>query len=80
MPSLKGMRPTPRFRMPPISKDPTNPGVDDYISKLIRQGTVGTTWPQIHPHGHLLLTERLNAAAKKCPWEVHAGQPPGSNR
>jgi hypothetical protein len=42
-----------------------NPGVDLYVAQPIGEGTIGTTWPRIHPHGHFLLMERLNPAAKE---------------
>jgi hypothetical protein len=54
----------------PMSKAPTDPGVDLHIAQLLGEGTVGITWPRIHRHGHLLLTERLNPAAKKGPQKV----------
>jgi hypothetical protein len=52
-----------------MSKDLVNLGVDLRIIQLLGEGMAGTTWPQIHPDGHLLLTERLNPAAEKglCP-------------
>jgi hypothetical protein len=55
--------------------DPSDPSVDLHISQLFREGTVRTTWPQAHPHGHLSLAERLIPAAEKGPQEVHAHQP-----
>jgi hypothetical protein len=59
----------------PIRKDPPNLGVDLRTVQLCGEGTIGTTWPQIHPHSHLLLAEWLDAAADKGPQEVHARQP-----
>jgi hypothetical protein len=50
-----------------MSKDPVDTGVDLHIVQLLRVGTVGTTWPCIHPHGHLPLVERLNPVAEKGP-------------
>jgi hypothetical protein len=59
-----------------MSKNPSDPGVDLPITQLYGEGTVGTTWPQIHPHGHSSLTERLDLTAKKGPKEGHARHPP----
>jgi hypothetical protein len=50
-----------------MSKDPSDQGVDLHIIQLCEGGTVGTTWPWIHPHGHFSLTERLDSMAKKGP-------------
>jgi hypothetical protein len=61
--------------MGPKSKDPIDPGVDLRIIQLSREGMVGTTGPQIHPHYHLSLLKWLNAATDKNPQEVHAREP-----
>jgi hypothetical protein len=50
-----------------MSKDNMVPGVDLRITQLLREGTSGTTWPRIHPHGRLPLMERGNPVAKKGP-------------
>jgi hypothetical protein len=42
-----------------------NPSVDLCIAQLYDEGTVGTTWPQVHPHGHFLLMEQLDMMAEK---------------
>jgi hypothetical protein len=40
-------------------------GVDLIITQLIREWTVRTTWPHVHPHGPLPPTERLNQVTEK---------------
>jgi hypothetical protein len=52
--------------------DPMDLGVDHRIAQLFGEGMVGTTWPRIHPHGHLLLTEWLNPMVENGPQKVHA--------
>jgi hypothetical protein len=59
-----------------MSKDPSDSGVDLRIAQLYREeGTVGTTWPQIHLYGHSSLTEWLDPRGKKGLKEGHAHQP-----
>jgi hypothetical protein len=58
-----------------MSKDPSDPGIDHRIAQLYGEGTVGTTWPQIQPHGHSSPMEHLDLAAEKGPQEGHAHQP-----
>jgi hypothetical protein len=48
-----------------MSKDPSDPGVDLHAVQLYGEGTTGTTWPRIHPHGHLSPAEWLDATADK---------------
>jgi hypothetical protein len=36
---------------------------------------IGITWPRIHPHSHLSLTEWLDTAVDKGLLEVHIRQP-----
>jgi hypothetical protein len=50
-----------------MSKDPSDLGVDPHTVLLYREGTIGTTWPQIHPHGHLSPVVWLDAAVDKGP-------------
>jgi hypothetical protein len=57
-----------------MNKDPWNQGVDLCITQLYREGKIGTTWPWVHPHDHLSLMERLDAAVKKGLKEVHTHQ------
>jgi hypothetical protein len=52
-----------------------DPGVDLHITQLIREEMVGTTWPRIRRHGHLLLMGQLNPTAKKGPEKDHAREP-----
>jgi hypothetical protein len=54
-----------------MSKDPSDSSVDLHIFQLYGEGTVGTTWPWIHPHGHSSLMELLDPTAKKGPKEGH---------
>jgi hypothetical protein len=56
---------SPRIQDDPISRDPVDTGVDLRIDQLLGEGTVGTTWLRIYPHGHHLMAERLNPVAKK---------------
>jgi hypothetical protein len=49
----------------PMSKDPSYPGVDPRVVQLFVEGMIGTTWPCIHPHGHLLPIEWLDRVADK---------------
>jgi hypothetical protein len=58
-----------------MSKEPMDRGVDLHTAQLLVEGMVGTTWPQIHPHGRHPMTERLNPATKKGPQKVYAHQP-----
>jgi hypothetical protein len=58
-----------------MRKDTMNPSVDLRITQLHGEGTVGATWPWIHPHGNLILMEQLNLAAEKGLQEVRARQP-----
>jgi hypothetical protein len=58
-----------------MSKNPSDPSVDLCIAQLCKEGMIGTTWPQIHPHSHFSLMEWLNVAADKGPQEVHTRQP-----
>jgi hypothetical protein len=44
-----------------MSMDPSDPSVDLRIIQLCGEGTIETTWPQIHPHSHLSLAEWLDA-------------------
>jgi hypothetical protein len=57
-----------------MSKDPSDPSVDLRITQLYGEGAVETTWPQIHPHGHFSLTERLDPTAEKSSKEGCARQ------
>jgi hypothetical protein len=50
-------------------------GVDLRIAQLLRERTIGTTWPRIHQHSHDPPAELLNTATKKGPQKVHACQP-----
>jgi hypothetical protein len=61
-----------KIQIGPISKKPPNPCVDLRITQLYEEGTIGTTWPWIHPHSHFSLTERFNEVADKGPQEVRA--------
>jgi hypothetical protein len=56
-------------------KDPLNLSIDLCIVQLNRQGTVETTGPQIHSHGHHPLPELLNVVTYKGSKEVRAHQP-----
>jgi hypothetical protein len=49
--------------------------VDLRTTQLLRERTVGTTWPLIHPHSHGPPTEWFNSVGKKGPQKVHARQP-----
>jgi hypothetical protein len=42
-----------------------DPGVDLHIGQLFREGMVRTSWPWVHPYGHLLLVKQLNSVAEK---------------
>jgi hypothetical protein len=65
----------PKTQINPVSKDHVDPGVDLCIVQLIGEGTLGTTWPRIPPHGSHLLIERLYPVAEKALQKVHAHQP-----
>jgi hypothetical protein len=52
-----------------------NMGVDLHIAQLLKEGTIGTAWPRIHPHDHLPSVEWLDAVTDKGLQEVHARQP-----
>jgi hypothetical protein len=54
-----------------MSKNPPDLGVDLNIAQLCEEGTVMTTWPQIHTHSHFSLMEWLNVASEKGLQEVH---------
>jgi hypothetical protein len=58
-----------------MSKDPPDPGVDLHTVQLCREGTIGTTWPWIHPHSLIPLAEWLDTVADKGLQEVRARQP-----
>jgi hypothetical protein len=58
-----------------MSKDPSDLGVDLHTFQFYEEGTVGTIWLRIHPHGHDSPVEWLDAVADKRPQEVHARQP-----
>jgi hypothetical protein len=58
-----------------MSKNPSDLRVDIRIGQINREGTIGTTWPQIHPHGHFSLMEQLNPTTEKGPQEVRVRQP-----
>jgi hypothetical protein len=58
-----------------MGKNPPDLGVDLRIAQLREEGTIGTTWTQIHPHSHSSLMEWLNTTADKGPQEVYAHQP-----
>jgi hypothetical protein len=68
-PFLKGTGPEIKFKSAPRAglPPPPDPGVDLCITQLCGEGTIRTTWPRIHPHGHFLLTEWLIVAADKGP-------------
>jgi hypothetical protein len=58
-----------------MSNDPSDLSVDLRIVQLYGEGTVGTTWSRVHPHGHLSLVEWLDTVVDKGPQEVCACQP-----
>jgi hypothetical protein len=57
-----------------MSKNPSDLGVDLHIAQLYREGAVETTWPSIHPYGHLLLAKQLDPMAEKGPHDLRACQ------
>jgi hypothetical protein len=58
-----------------MSKDPVDLSVDLCIAQLLEEGTIGTTWHRIHPHGHLPLIEQLNPTTEKGLQKIRARQP-----
>jgi hypothetical protein len=58
-----------------MDKNPSDLGVDLHIVELCGDGTVGATWPWIHPHCHLSSSEWLDVVADEGTQEVHAHQP-----
>jgi hypothetical protein len=48
-----------------MSKDPSDPGVALRITELCGEGTIGTTWPQIHLHGHFSMVEQLDPVTER---------------
>jgi hypothetical protein len=66
-PSLRGIGLGPEFRLTSVNKDPSDPGVNLCIVQFGGKGTVGTTWPQIHPYCHLPSPKWLNAMVDEDP-------------
>jgi hypothetical protein len=73
-PFPQGKRAKAKIQFSPMSKDPSDLGVDLRIAQLCREGEVETTWPRLHPQGHLSPMKRLDPAAEKGPWDLHAHQ------
>jgi hypothetical protein len=53
-----------------MNKDPLDLRVDLRIIQLGGEETVGTTWPQIHPHCHLPSLEWMDVAADEVSQEI----------
>jgi hypothetical protein len=50
-----------------MDKNPSDPSIDLCIIQLYGEGTVGSTWPWIHPHCDLPSSEWLDVAADEGP-------------